>query len=103
MKVAMSDGHLLAVRSDGTLWASGKNSKYQVIGNGGIDVSTLVQVGSDTDWADVAADTENSMAMKTNGTVWTWGNFTATPTKVGTNTGWLTLAGGLSKFVIRKT
>ncbi|MFS4458502.1 RCC1-like domain-containing protein [Bdellovibrio sp. HCB2-146] len=103
MKVAMSDGHLLAVRSDGTLWASGKNNKYQVIGNGGIDVSTLVQVGSDTDWADVAADTENSMAMKTNGTVWTWGNFTATPTKVGTNTGWLTLAGGLSKFVIRKT
>ena len=68
--------HALAIKNDGTLWVWGKNTNGSC-GLGLTNLSTIVlpsQVGTDTDWAFVAADEKNSAAIKTDGTLWTWGN-----------------------------
>ena len=63
-----------AVKNDGTLWSWG-NSGYGVLGNGTdfIDLSSPTQVGSLSDWASVSATLFNAVAVKTDGTLWAWG------------------------------
>ena len=67
----------LAVKTDGTLWAWGDNT------NGNLGVPSLaetakrsspIQVGSDTTWDKVGATGRSAAAaIKTDGTLWTWG------------------------------
>ena len=101
-----------AVKNDGTLWTWGEN-EYGVLGlnsalpsNNG--VSSPTQVGSDTTWsANVRigwGPSNASAAVKTDGTLWTWGrNFRgilgqntsvnshkSSPTQVGSGTDWST-------------
>ena len=72
--------HTLAVKSDGTVWAWGDNT-YGQLGDGTTtDRRTPVQVCADSGCSQyfnnvvaVAAGYEYSMALKTDGTVWTWG------------------------------
>jgi len=76
--VMVSEGtyHTAAIRSDGTLWTWGGNS-YGQLGIGTTDTSahmSPVQIGSDTDWAYVATGVYQTYAIKTNGTLWAWGN-----------------------------
>jgi alpha-tubulin suppressor-like RCC1 family protein len=95
-----SGGHVLAVKTNGTLWAWGYNG-YGMLGlNDQTNRSSPVQVGSDTNWKDVAAEHGNSFAIKTNGTLWAWGaNFAgslglsvsgqySSPVQVGSGTNW---------------
>ena len=76
--IAAGYEHSLAIRDDGinkTLWAWGRNN-YGQLGIGTVDTDphhTPVQVGTDNDWADVAAGIYHSLALKTDGTVWAWG------------------------------
>jgi alpha-tubulin suppressor-like RCC1 family protein len=80
---ALSAGgnHTLAVRSDGTLWAWGRNESCQ-LGLGTVvscnDTtgyrSVPTQVGGDADWAAVAAGDSHSLALKADGSLWAWGN-----------------------------
>jgi alpha-tubulin suppressor-like RCC1 family protein len=69
-----SYGGSLAVKSDGTLWAWGDNS-VGVLGLGDTTArSSAVQVGSLTDWSEAATiGTNTAAAIKTDGTLWTWG------------------------------
>jgi alpha-tubulin suppressor-like RCC1 family protein len=64
-----------AIQSNGTLWMCGYNIFGQLgIGNTA-SVSTFVQVGSLSNWASVSiGSSSNSMAIQSNGTLWTWGN-----------------------------
>ncbi len=64
----------VAVKSDGTLWTWG-NGVNGALGHGNTtSLSTPTQVGSDTDWQSaVITGTESTSAIKTNGTLWTWG------------------------------
>ena len=80
-QASASNSHSLAVRTDGTLWAWGANSFGQ-IGDGTTTNRTApVQIGSDTNWVAVAAGGitlgdftfSHSVALKSNGTIWTWG------------------------------
>lgn len=96
--------HTLAVKTNGTLWAWGGNGYGQLgIGTRGGDQLTPVQVGSATNWAVVSAGYDRSFAIKTNGTLWSWGsNVNAalgqgnsdinaqynSPTQVGSETNW---------------
>ena len=111
--VAISAGsnHTLALKSDGTIWtiwAWGWNNFGQ-IGPGMADPTDQpTQVGTDTDWAAIAAgETNTSFALKSNGTLWAWGEnncgqigqgnataYNATPTQIGLNTDWVAVAGG---------
>ncbi|MFA5459314.1 MAG: prepilin-type N-terminal cleavage/methylation domain-containing protein [Bacilli bacterium] len=70
----------LALKLDGTVWAWGQNSSGQ-LGNGTTEDSYLpIQVkghegeGYLTDIIQIAAGSAHSVALKRDGTVWTWGN-----------------------------
>jgi alpha-tubulin suppressor-like RCC1 family protein len=68
--------HTLYRKSDGTVWAWGRNNKSQ-LGNGlTLDSSTPVQSGAGvlSSITAVAAGNEHSLALKSDGTVWGWGS-----------------------------
>lgn len=80
--IASGDRHALALESDGTVWAWGDNSSGQ-LGNGDNDyqdsfVPVQVQnknaTGNLTDITDIDCGYEHSIALKKDGTVWTWGS-----------------------------
>lgn len=75
-KVSMGSGsHCVAVKVDGTLWTWGSNSLGQ-LGNGATTASRSspgTVSGGGTDWKDVSAGGDHSVAVKVNGTLWSWG------------------------------
>ena len=71
---AQGVGHTLAVKTDGTLWAWGAGGWGQLGNNDSIDISSPIQVGSDTDWDyTYAGGGQVSFGIKTNATLWAWG------------------------------
>jgi len=67
------DGHTLALKSDGSLWAWGYNGNGQLgIGNT-ITQTSPVQVGTGHDWLNIAAGEYCSFAIKADGSLWAWG------------------------------
>lgn len=66
--------HVLALKNDGTVWAWGDNISGQIgNGNKGTDVKTPVKVSNLTGVVRIAAGRFFSLAIKSDGTVWTWG------------------------------
>jgi alpha-tubulin suppressor-like RCC1 family protein len=74
VKVAVGWYHSLGLKSDGTLWSWGANSGGSLgINSTVISVSTPTQVGTQNDWKDIYADWDVSFAIKTDNTLWSWG------------------------------
>jgi len=73
-QVAAGNRHTAAVKTDGTLWTWGLNNAGQ-LGNAQItSTSTPVTTfAGGTNWKQVAAGTLHTAAVKTDGTLWTWG------------------------------
>ena len=66
--------HTAAVKTDGTLWLWGHNSNGQLGDNTITQRSSPVQtVTFDTNWKLVACGNYHTAAIKTDGTLWTWG------------------------------
>lgn len=98
--------HSLGIKTDGTLWAWGKNNDNQLGDGTNINRNNPVQIGTATDWKKVFASEKYSVAIKTDGSLWAWGNNlfgylgdgTTTnrtiPTKIGTATDWEDIAVG---------
>ncbi len=82
--IAISGGedHSLALKSDGSVWAWGEDLHGQVGANDnkGADKFYPVQVvgpdaaGSLTEVSSIAAGDDHSLALKTDGTIWAWGD-----------------------------
>jgi len=77
--IAAGDSHSLALKADGTLWSWGSNSNGQLgqpgLGAGkGINQPTPTPVGSDRNWSGISAGSLNSLALKRNGTLWSFGD-----------------------------
>ena len=102
-KVSAGSIHSLAIRTTGTLWAWGSNSSQQLGLNDNFYAlarSSPVQIGTSTDWSSVSAGQNHSSAIKTDGTLWVWGNnggnqlgspflaFHSSPVQIGSNTNW---------------
>ncbi|MBW2622756.1 MAG: hypothetical protein JRD68_07600, partial [Deltaproteobacteria bacterium] len=72
--VSAGSRHVLALKKDGTLWAWGQNPSGELgLGYTSGVVLTPTQVGTDNDWKDISATRDNSLALKKDGTLWSWG------------------------------
>lgn len=107
--IAIATGfqHSLGIKSNGTLWAWG-NPSFGKLGLGpNLNlVTTPTQVGTDTNWTQVAAGNNTSFAIKSDGTLWGWGNNEQgqigdgtyenrnVPTQIGSATNWVKVKSG---------
>ena len=72
--IACGTGHTAAIKTDGTLWTWGSNSDGQLGDNSVSNRSSPVQtVSAGTNWKQVACGQYHTAAIKTDGTLWTWG------------------------------
>lgn len=99
--------HILALKTDNTLWAWGEYSSGQlgIPGTNGIQSQTPKQVGTTT-WQSIATGRNTSFGVQTNGTLWAWGENTSgelgfndttnrnAPTQMGTDTNWVSVISG---------
>jgi alpha-tubulin suppressor-like RCC1 family protein len=70
------EGNCAAIKTDGTLWTWGKNG-YGELGDGTFSsrLSPITTLGGGTNWKQVAVSYLRGMAaIKTDGTLWTWGS-----------------------------
>lgn len=83
-------GLWFAIKKDGTLWAWGYNGDGRLgLGYAGDTVRTPTQVGTDSDWRSVSGfvfDGVYISALKTDNSLWVWGNNGAGQLGVGTTT-----------------
>ena len=73
-KVAGGYTHIAAIKTDGTLWSWGRNYFGQLGDNSLTHTSSPVQtIAGGSDWTFVACGRNNTAAIKTDGTLWNWG------------------------------
>jgi alpha-tubulin suppressor-like RCC1 family protein len=73
--VAAGYGFNLALRSDGSLWTWGSSSSGNLgLGVMSQTVETHTRVGSADTWKAVACGYEQSTALRSDGSLWTWGD-----------------------------
>jgi alpha-tubulin suppressor-like RCC1 family protein len=105
--IATGHYHALAIKPDGTLWAWGYNNQGQLgLNNTTYAISSPVQVGALTTWSKIAGGTAFTLAIKTDGTLWSWGQNNqgqlgkgdaidkSSPVQVGALTTWASVDGG---------
>jgi alpha-tubulin suppressor-like RCC1 family protein len=107
--ISAGEQHTASVKNNNTLWIWGYNDKGQLgLGNSGSGThkTTPFQLGTNSDWSMVSLGTSHTLAIKTNGTLWSWGyNNTGqlglgdtinrnTPTTIGSDTDWAAISTG---------
>ena len=76
-KISLSNTQTMGIKTNGSLWAWGYG-QYGNLGDGesgpGSDKSSPTQVGTNTNWSQVASGDDSGICgIKNDGTVWTWG------------------------------
>ena len=114
--------HSLARKSDGTIWSWGDNAQGTIGDASTTQRNVPTQVGIITTWAYIAAGRGpngegHSLGIRTDGTLWAWGDNTygqlgdntltdrLVPTQIGSATDWsfANLRGGELSTIARKT
>jgi len=73
-QLAIGIQHSACIKTDGTLWTWGRGSAGQLGDNTNIGKSSPVQtISSGNFWKQVAVGYQITAAIKTDGTLWTWG------------------------------
>jgi len=73
-QVAGGFNHTTAIKTDGTLWTWGRNNFGQIGDNTTTQRNTPVTTfAGGTNWKQVACGRHHTQAVKTDGTLWTWG------------------------------
>ena len=73
-QVSCGDYHVGAIKTDGTLWSWGYNLYGHLGNNSSTNLASPVQtVCGGNDWKQVSYGRQISSAIKTDGTLWTWG------------------------------
>ena len=114
-------GVMAAIKTDGSLWTWGSNGSGALglglpnITNGlTVFVTTPTRVGTDNDWSMVSSNSGAMAAIKTNGTLWTWGSNGSgalgdgassrnSPQQLGTDHNWASVFLTVSLAVATKT
>jgi alpha-tubulin suppressor-like RCC1 family protein len=99
--------HTIAIKSNGTLWSWGNNTVYGQLGdNSTVNKSTPVQIGTGTNWQSISCGSNHNVALKSDGTLWSWGlnnvgqmgdstsTSKSTPVQVGTDINWRCISSG---------
>jgi len=112
--ISITGENVFAIKTDGALWVWGRNSSSGSTGLGTFDVISYItptQVGTDTDWAKVSTGSGVTVAIKTDGTLWSWGSNAGgslgignlddlykinVPVQVGTDTNWKNVYTGIT-------
>lgn len=113
----LASAHSLAIKTDGTLWSWG----YNIFGQLGLAISNSInkssptQVGVGFTWLDVAVGSYATSAVRSDNTLWSWGNgnfgqlgnnsttSTNSPVQVGALTNWAKISRGYNFAVAVKT
>lgn len=100
-KISAGNFYAVALKTDGTMWAWGTNGSGQLGQGNTTDRSSPVQIGALTTWSSVSGQGLDCCgAIKTDGTLWMWGNsafgqlglgnstYYSSPKQVGAITTW---------------
>jgi alpha-tubulin suppressor-like RCC1 family protein len=73
--ISLGDRHGLILASDGSLWSWGSDFLgWPVLGLGDVPPQTrLRRIGNETNWISISAGTAHNLAIKSDGTLWAWG------------------------------
>lgn len=79
--VSAGDAYTVAIKSDGSLWAWGSNYLGR-LGAGmvvdpddpDIGITVPIRIGTDSNWTVVSAGGDHTAALKSDGSIWTWGS-----------------------------
>ena len=74
LSVSAGERHTIAIRTDNSLWAWGRNGIGELGDGTTTDRPEPVRIGFDNNWAYVSAGNAHTMAIRTNGSLWAWGN-----------------------------
>lgn len=107
--IAAGDEHCLAIKTDGTLWAWGRNSSGKLGDGSNVSIRTTpTQIGTARDWVGTAVGISHSIAIKADGSIWTWGDGSYgqlgdgtttsrnTPAQAGAGMHWIKVDGGIA-------
>ena len=108
VSIAVEDYNTIALKSDGTLWAWGDNSYGQLgLGDTTNRLTPTQESSHSNNWGAIAAGAAlHTVALKSDGTLWAWGNNDSgqlgdgtttnkhSPVKIGTDTNWVSIAAG---------
>lgn len=114
--ISAGNSHNLALKSTGTLWAWGRNGDGQIgIGSNASMFTSPQQIGTATNWNKISAGDEFCIALKTDGTLWAWGDNTYgqlgdnsaidknAPVQIGTQTDWIQISAGTDHVLALKS
>lgn len=105
----LSSVHTLALKNNGKIYVWGQcwSSGTGALGLGAINVANIpTQINNDSDWQFINVAFNTSFAIKTNGTLWGWGQNDHgqlgdgttvdrnIPTQIGTDTDWVVVSAG---------
>ena len=113
--IAGRSSTMAALKTNGTIWAWGRNGYGQSGQNNEVWYSSPAQIGTETTWAAVDSNDGRMGGIKTDGTLWMWGNNNrgslgqnepasnnkSSPKQVGTNTNWRNLSVGNACFATK--
>jgi alpha-tubulin suppressor-like RCC1 family protein len=74
-QISLGYSHAAAIKTDGTLWVWGNNYRGK-LGTNDVDITRSTPVttfAGGTDWKQVSSGSDNTAAIKTDGTLWIWG------------------------------
>lgn len=115
VNVAVGGSTTLALKADGSIWGWGENFNGQLgNGSGTRDYATPVRAAPGNDWKQVACGASHGLALKRDGSLWSWGNDWAgqlghgttnssrTPAQVGASTNWTRIWANLIQNVAQQ-
>jgi alpha-tubulin suppressor-like RCC1 family protein len=84
-KISCGSFFTVAIKTTGTMWSWGDGSAGQLgLGTFAVNQNSPQQIGGDTNWESVSCGSFFTVAIKTTGTMWSWGDGSAGQLGLGT-------------------